>query len=313
MLSEVRKQQPSSLFIAQDGARDGNQDDAKKIQVVRQVVKDLVDWPCQLHTLYQEQNLGCGPGPVAGISWFFKQVDMGIVMEDDCLPHPDFFGYCQELLHRYDPKRNPEAHVGYISSTLYDDSWQCADSYGFSHYMVTGAWAAWRETWEGFDINLENINEHRFLRHVKRLTGYRQEAYWWLDTVRVIKQDKNKKSYWDYQMQIHLFNQSLLTIHPQRNLVSNIGFDSEGTHTTTNDGRGLKPVFPILPLSHPREIKVDLAMDQRCFAKGSSAGFVKDMISNIYYHFLRSHGPGHYLLTFYKKIKGSGYNSRWMN
>lgn len=313
VLSEIRRQQPADLYVAQDGAREGNEYDEEKIQEVRDVVRDLVDWPCQVHTLYQERNLGCGPGPVAGISWFFEHEEMGIVMEDDCLPHPDFFGYCEELLLRYHPKTNPEARVGYISSTLYHDRWKCEASYGFSHYMITGAWAAWRETWQGFDIDLDRLNPRRFYRQVKKITGNKQEAHWWLDTVRVIQQDKNKKSYWDYQMQIHLFQHSLLTIHPQKNLVSNIGFDPEGTHTTADYGRGNRPVFPILPLAHPSEMKVDLAMDERCFAQNHSEGFVKDTISNLYYYLLRSKGLGHYLLKYYKSLKGSGYNSRWMH
>ena len=101
VLAELRKQQPAQLFVCQDGAREGNEIDRVRCQEVRDVINKLVDWPCELHTLYQEYNLGCGPGPAAGIEWFFSQVEMGIVMEDDCLPHPDFFGYCEELLHRY--------------------------------------------------------------------------------------------------------------------------------------------------------------------------------------------------------------------
>lgn len=313
VLSEIRQQQPAALYVAQDGAREGNDYDVKKIQEVRQVVKELVDWPCELHTLYQEHNLGCGPGPVAGISWFFGQVEMGIVMEDDCLPHPDFFGYCEELLHRFDPKTNRGAKVGYISSTLYHDRWKCEASYGFSHYMITGAWAAWRETWQGFDIDLDKLSPRKLYRHVKRLTDNRQEALWWLDTVRVIKQDKDKKSYWDYQMQIHLFMNSMLTVHPQKNLVSNIGFDPEGTHTLGNYGDGNRPVYPILPLTHPHSTEVDLEMDARCFAKGRSYGWKQDLLMMVYYHFLRSNGLGHKLLVAYKKKKGSGYNGRWKN
>ena len=84
VLMEIRKQQPSQLYVCQDGAREGNALDAERVQQVRDVVTELVDWPCELHTLYQEKNLGCGPGPAAGISWFFSQVEKGIIMEDDC-------------------------------------------------------------------------------------------------------------------------------------------------------------------------------------------------------------------------------------
>lgn len=309
VLSEIRKQQPADLYVAQDGAREGNASDAQKVLEVRAVVDELVDWPCHLHTLYQEHNLGCGPGPAAGIDWFFHNVEMGIIMEDDCLPHPDFFGYCKELLLRYKPQPGEAPKVGFISSTLYHNRWRCSASYGFSHYMVTGAWAAWSSTWNGFDLDLDTLKPRSFYRHVKRLTGNRKEAHWWLDAVREIKSDREKKSYWDYQMQIHLFRNSLLTIHPQKNLVSNIGFDAEGTHTKGDDGRGNKAVFPILPLTHPTSMDVNLRMDMCCFAKAWSQGFVKDVMSDIYNDMLRSKGIGHQLLVLYKKIKGSSYNN----
>lgn len=275
VLNEIRKQQPAQLYVCQDGAREGNENDRIKVQEVRDVVKELVDWPCELHTLYQEKNLGCGPGPQAGITWFFENIEQGIIMEDDCLPHPDFFGYCEELLNRYkDDKR-----VQFINSTLYHDRWKCDGSYGFSHYMVTGAWAAWRSTWQGFDLDLLGENAWKFRRHVLRLTKNRAEANWWYFKVKEIQADKSKKSYWDYQMQIHLFRNSALTIHPKVNLISNIGFDPEGTHTHFDDGRGDKAVYPILPLTHPQSLSVDLAMDADCFACRQSRGWLKDMLS----------------------------------
>ena len=277
VLEEIRKQRPTQLFVCQDGAREGNENDLVKCQEVREVVKELVDWPCELHTLYQEKNLGCGPGPQAGITWFFENVEQGIIMEDDCLPHPDFFGYCEELLNKY----KEDKRVQFINSTLYHDRWKCESSYGFSHYMVTGAWAAWRSTWQGFDLDLLDQNAWKFRQQVLRLTKNRAEANWWYFKVKEIQADKSKKSYWDYQMQIHLFKNNALTIHPAVNLVANIGFDAEGTHTKWNDGRGDKAAYPILPLEHPMSMSVDYAMDADCFAKRQSRGWIVDTLSFI--------------------------------
>ena len=281
VLTEILKQEPQSLYVCQDGAREGNENDRIKCQEVRDVINELTSAYAVAHpnfslfTLYSSLNLGCGPGPQAGITWFFENVEQGIIMEDDCLPHPDFFGYCEELLERY--KDNPQ--VQFINSTLYHNRWKCKGSYGFSHYMVTGAWAAWRSTWQGFDLDLHDINAWAFRKHVIKLTKNRAEANWWYFKVKEIQKDKSKKSYWDYQMQIHLFRNNALTIHPAVNLISNIGFDSEGTHTTWNDGRGDKPVFPILPLTHPQNLGVDLVMDANCFAKRQSRGWLMDTLS----------------------------------
>ena len=283
VLTEILKQEPQSLYVCQDGAREGNENDRIKCQEVRDVINELTSAYAVAHpnfslfTLYSSLNLGCGPGPQAGITWFFENVEQGIIMEDDCLPHPDFFGYCEELLNRF--KDNPQ--VQFVNSTLYHNRWKCEGSYGLSHYMVTGAWAAWRSTWQGFDLDLHDLNAWKFRRQVLRQTKNRAEANWWFFIVKAIQADRSKKSYWDYQMQIHLFKNNALTIHPAVNLISNIGFDPEGTHTTWNDGRGDKSVFPILPLVHPHNIEVDTQIDAVCFAKRQSRGWFIDSLSFI--------------------------------
>lgn len=279
--------------------------DVEKCQQVIDVVKELTDGTgINVHYLLPETNLGCGAGPMTGISWFFDNVEQGIVMEDDCLAHPDFFPYCEELLNHY---RGTE--VKFINSTLYDDRWtkalnpikehsspsstygtsssSFADhqgvSYGYSHYMVTGAWASYREVWQGFDLDLKDMSALKFAWHVYRLTGNLAEAEWWWYQVRAIQQDKSKKSYWDYQMQIHLFRQNAQTIHPAVNLISNIGFDAEGTHTTANNGDGNRPTYAIFPLHHPVELTVDMNRDMRCWAKKQSKGLLKDLLYIIYH------------------------------
>lgn len=298
-LQRILEAQPCDLYIFQDGAREGNANDAIKCQQVRDVINELVtEYKAKhsssllaLHSYFSEANLGCGAGPMTGISWFFDNVEQGIVMEDDCLAHPDFFPYCEELLNRY----KDDECVKFINSTLYDDRWhneltslnsgegRGGASYGFSRYMVTGAWASYREVWQGFDLDLTDMSALKFAWHVYRLTGNLAEAEWWWYQVRAIQQDKSKKSYWDYQMQIHLFRQNALTIHPAVNLISNIGFDAEGTHTKGNDGRGDKEVYPILPLNHPEKIEATPQRDMRCWAKKQSKGLLKDMLYIVYH------------------------------
>ena len=270
VLEAIMAANPEDLYVFQDGARVGNENDAKKCAEVRQVVEDVTKgYPVRVHAYFSDRNFGCGAGPMTGISWFFNQVEKGIVMEDDCLPHPDFFGYCAALLERY----KDDEKVLFINSTLYDDRWKCDTSYDFSRYMVTGAWAGWRRTWQGFDLDLKDLDAKAFRKHVLQLTDNRAEANWWFSIVKEIQQDERKKSYWDYQMQIHLFRNSALTIHPKVNLVSNIGFDGAGTHTlSNNDNHGDREVFPILPLTHPTTQVVNKDRDARCWGKTQSKG-----------------------------------------
>jgi hypothetical protein len=220
-------------------------------------------------------------------------------MEDDCLPHPDFFDYCAELLDRY--RENPK--VMYISSTLYNNKWNCKESYGFSHYMITGAWASWARAWKGFDLDLLSLDAKRFRKHRKSLLYSVVEADWWYFKVLEIQQDKEKKSYWDYQMQIHLLDYEGIVIHPAVNLISNIGFDAEGTHTKSNyDGRGNLPSHGILPLTHPKEMKIDKALDYECFAQVRSKGVLGDLFQSMYFAMLFSNGLSFKLLKWYKRV-----------
>lgn len=314
-LQRILEAQPRDLYVFQDGAREGNANDAIKCQQVRDVINELVseatssaehhikcEAPHQaeglinLHTYYSSENLGCGKGPMTGISWFFDNVEQGIVMEDDCLAHPDFFPYCEELLNRY-----KGTEVKFINSTLYDDRWTNAlnhqssiasainhqssemPSYGFSRYMVTGAWASYREVWQGFDLDLKLLNLWKFAKHVYTLTESLAEAEHWYYVAREIQDDNSKKSYWDYQIQIHLFRQNAITVHPAINLISNIGFDAEGTHTKGNDGRGDREFYPIMPLNHPDTVVVNTPIDNYSWAKKRSRGFISDCLLIIYH------------------------------
>lgn len=303
VLIEILKQEPQDLYVCQDGARDGNANDRIKVQEVRDVINELTSPYAvahnqfTLHTLYQEKNLGCGAGPATGITWFFEHVEQGIIMEDDCLPHPDFFGYCEALLERY--KDNPK--VMYISSTLYMDKWHCEGSYGFSHYMMTGAWASWSRAWKGFDLDLYHLNAKELHGKCKKLLWSRAEYDWWYFKTIEIQHDREKKSYWDYQMQIHLFNCEGVVIHPAVNLITNIGFDAEGTHTKGNyDGRGNLQSFAILPLEHPKKMVVDKELDYQCFSQQPSKGMFGDHIKYIYNSMLFSDGVLYKLLKWYK-------------
>jgi len=290
VLERIVAAHPKNLYIFQDGARDEVKTDDAKCRDVRRVIAELTG--CEalsagqttmclssftMHYYGSATNLGCGAGPMTAISWFFDHEEQGIVMEDDCLAHPDFFGYSEELLGRY----RDDHRVGFINSTLYDDKWHCRESYGFSRYMVTGAWASWRRVWQGFDLDLLSFPAKRFYWRVLFLTGNPAEALWWFRMVRGIQRDHAKKSYWDYQMQILLFSKGLLTIHPRVNLVTNIGFDIEATHTTEDDGRGSKTSFPILPLTHPSSMLVDRREDERCWAKVQSRSMMIEFVSLI--------------------------------
>lgn len=299
VLSEIRKQQPSELYICQDGPREGNTDDLAKVQEVRNVVNELVDWPCNLHTLYQEKNLGCGPGPVAGISWFFDNVEMGIILEDDCIPNSDFFLYCAELLERY----KKDERIGFIGGCNYQDGQKRGDgSYYFSmgHHGTWG-WACWRRVWIEYDYALGSISQRDFslmIRHYGR--GHRFVTYW-EEIFDRVKNDRMNDSAWDYQFYFTCWKNFQLAVMPNVNLVSNIGDGSDATHTSGISSLLYQNTVGILPLIHPSKKQQDRKADMY---------FHKSYIQPYNYGWSGIKRLPHY---FNKKLKKLvGYKGSWI-
>ena len=259
VLQEIRKQQPAQLFVCQDGAREGNALDQDHMQQVRDVINELVDWPCELHTLYQEKNLGCGQGPTAGISWFFSQVEMGVILEDDCIPHPDFFSYCDELLKKY----KYDSRVSFIGGCNHQLPVSLDESYSFmgGHHQTWG-WATWRRTWEQFDYNLTRWDEKQFKNVIRRYYKDNRQRAYWMNIYEQVKRNRMNESCWDYQFYFSCWEKGQLAICPNVNLVSNVGFGYDATHTNGENNALLSvQTTSILPLKHPNEVKYNQKLD----------------------------------------------------
>ena len=258
VLEAVKRAEPAELFVFQDGAR--NDGDLERLAAVRETVGRMVDWPCHLHTYYSESNLGCGPGPASAISWFFRHVDKGIILEDDAVPHPDFFSYAEQLLERY--KDVPE--VCAIGSMNVDTQRWGDGSYYFS--MMNRnlcAWATWRRAWQRFDINMMTVNRcqlNRALRHY--YCGPLERAYW-LDRLDEVHKDACGGKSWDMQFFMSIWLNHGKGIIPNVNLSSNIGTVGEATHAM-DAGNIIDnvPTQPILPLIHPSDTRVQFEADR---------------------------------------------------
>lgn len=251
-LGEIRKQQPEKLYVFQDGARAGNENDVVKGAEVREVVKNMVDWPCELHTNYQEKNLGCGMGPYSAISWLFENEERGIIIEDDVVAHPLFFSFCKELLEKYDNQR-----FGMITGHNFSRRYSKHDSYYFTNRMNgTWGWATWRDVWRGFDFNIKYDRDllDRKFKETGMLKPFRERSHKmykkWLD--------EDRHSYWDFQFIYYLIIKGYLNARPNSCLTSHVGITSDGTHDFTNDPRFLMEVNEDLfkVIKHPKKIKI---------------------------------------------------------
>lgn len=262
VFNEIRKAKPSVLYIAADGPRKQNQNDLLNSESVKKIVKNI-DWPCLVRTRFNNENLGCKMAVSSAISWFFENEEEGIILEDDCLPHVDFFRFCDEMLNRY---RN-ETRVAHITgSNLQDGIKRGVSSYYFSNFTYVWGWASWRRVWKNYDVNLsflEPANSFSILNNLTRKLKYKLYFKHILKAVRNGQIDT-----WDYQYTfLNIFNRSL-TIVPNLNLISNIGFNANATHTTSETKDSKVPLDKItFPLIHPENISSIRAADEYTLMK----------------------------------------------
>lgn len=255
----IKRQKPKNFFVFQDGPRVNNKEDLLKCSSVRKIIQSQIDWDCNLMTYYSDINLGCGPGPSKGISWFFENVDTGIIFEDDAVPHQDFFTFAEELLKKY----NNVEKVKVIGSMHLDGKKYGTGSYHFSMCNRNlCAWATWKRSWQFFDYKLENISEQKLQKALRKYNATAKEIYYWSDKFSEIKENCMNDSSWDIQFLISIWLNNGLGVFPNVNLSTNIGFDSEATHTTEkNHIASNVSTEKILPLVHPKEIRISRKAD----------------------------------------------------
>ena len=259
VFEEIKKQKPQHLYVFQDGVREGNVNDTEKCAAVRAIFSELLDWECELKTYFSDKNLGCGKGPAAAITWFFDNVEQGIIFEDDAIPASDFFGYAEELLERYWDNEKIK-----VIGSMHLDGKQYGD--GSYHFTMMNrnlcAWATWKRVWKLFDYYLRDTKSADLRKAMKAYQATSKEIDYWCERLKEIHINCLNESSWDMQFLMSVWLNNGVGICPNVNLSTNIGFDSEGTHTTcVNHIASNVEVKTILPLNHPIGIKVNRKAD----------------------------------------------------
>lgn len=278
----IRQAKPPRLYVAADGPRADRPGESERCAEVRRITT-TVDWPCEVKTLFHDKNLGCKIGVSSGISWFFENENEGIILEDDCLPSLSFFWFCQELLEKY----RSDERIGQICGSAFVAEFAPLDrqaSYLFSKYGPIWGWASWRRAWAYYDSDILNWP------HMKEQV--------WLDSAydddnekeaRLILGEKlyrNEIDTWDYQWGFAKNYQSALSIIPARNMIVNIGFGSEATHTTAGDTPLPTKWEMPFPLNHPQFILADAKHDQM-YRKINGVGVKRAIASSLVWRIMR--------------------------
>jgi len=260
VFEKIRQIKPQRLYVASDGPRKGYDEEIEKIIKAREIATK-VDWPCEVKTLFRDKNLGCKRGVSTAITWFFEHEEQGIILEDDCVPHLDFFAFCENLLeHHAKDKR-----VSIISGNNFQNGqWRGDTSYYFSKYNHIWGWATWRRAWNDYQGDIKFWPKWKNSKDWLSHTPDKVERKYWqkiFDYVYAGKMDS-----WAYPWTASIWYNGGLTATPNVNLVSNIGFGKDATHTIfENDKNANVSTQEIGEIIYPVEIKQDIKADRYNF------------------------------------------------
>lgn len=253
VLEAIAAAKPEKLFFFADGPRPDRPDDRPKCEAVRALV-DRIDWDCDVKTHFSDRNLGCKYGPLAGIDWVFENTEEAILLEDDCLPHPSFFTFCDELLDRY---RHDERVMMISGYNFFGRIPESGQSYYMSYLGSTWGWATWRRAWRLNDPELSRWSDIVNAKLIENLFPDPVHAkFWHFIFERIL--DGRMTDAWDYQWQLACWYNSGFRLFPETSLVSNIGFGDDATHTFGDNPFDNRVQGIEFPLKHP-------SLMARCF------------------------------------------------
>lgn len=254
----IAKARPGRLLIIADGPRKNRTGEAQLCAEVRRIVSN-VDWPCQVDTNFADENMGCRRRVISGLNWAFSLVEEAIILEDDCLPDQSFFPFCSELLERF--RQHPE--IGMITGFNYEGSFPHPHSYYFSPLVSIWGWATWRRAWQQYEEQMESWPDAKSEGLLEHLFPSRKVVSYWENVFDNVRNGIGPNT-WDYQWVYTSWRRNWLNIMPCTNMVKNIGFGEDATHTTRdNPLTAIKADAMALPLRHPPSVSASHSRTMR--------------------------------------------------
>ena len=253
VFAQIKKAKPSKLYVAADGPR--NPEEKAICEQVRKIATS-VDWDCEVHTLFRDNNLGCGPAISQAIDWFFENEPEGIVLEDDCLPADSFFGFCSTMLEKY---RNDE-RIGHINGSNYQSGVIRGDgSYYFSTLTHVWGWAGWRRVWKDFDLKMKSYHLFEKMKYIEQMPAHVRFKGYWNHFFKIHYEERADSWGFKYSY-LNLINHRL-SIIPNSNLITNIGCSNKPTHYIQNHPFADIPLSELEDITHPSFVVADIEAD----------------------------------------------------
>ena len=229
LIEKLKKIQPTKIYFSQDGPRMNSNDDLAKCIEVRNYIIKNINWKCELKTNFNKSNLGCRKAVSLALNWFFENEEIGIILEDDCIPSNSFFVFCDQMLKRYKKNNN----IYSISGSNFQKGNIIGDGdYYFSKYAHCWGWATWRRAWNCNDDSM------KFWKELKNNDTWNdihddmlEKKYW----IKIFEKVISKKlDSWAYVWLASIWNKKGLNIIPNKNLILNIGFNENATTTVSS-------------------------------------------------------------------------------
>lgn len=260
VFERIREARPPKLLVVCDGAREQVPADAAGVAAVREIIAAGVDWPCEVLTNFAEKNMGCRERVFTGLNWAFDLVEEAIILEDDCLPSPSFFTFCEAMLERY----RHEERVMHINGTNFlAPHLKPSTSYFFSKYVWVWGWATWRRAWRQYDPTMAHWDER--LTALNASFDSRRERAFWMSTFDHARRDWKAANTWDFQWIHTCWTLQGLTVIPSANLIENLGFGTDATHTTSETTHLRLPSSSLAVDQHPASIARSRRRDDLMF------------------------------------------------
>jgi hypothetical protein len=259
VFAEIAKARPAKLLVVADGPR--HPGEREQCDAARAII-DRVDWDCEVLKNYSAVNLGCKRRVSSGLGWVFDQVEEAIILEDDCLPHESFFPFCTELLERF---RNDERVSMICGSNFQRGKQRSPYSYFFGLHVTVWGWASWRRVWRHYDLEMRRWAQLRETSWLADLLMNPVAVRYWQETFEgAFRGDYDT---WDWQLFFSWWSRNMLALVPDRNLVSNIGFGTQASHTRDSlpSMAGLPIEAMTFPLNHPADVHLDRDADNFSF------------------------------------------------
>ncbi|MGH7655756.1 MAG: FkbM family methyltransferase [Gemmatimonadaceae bacterium] len=257
VLDAIRAARPPLLLVVADGPRADRPDDTAACAATRALI-DGVDWPCEVRRKFAAENMGCRRRVASGLAWVFSQVPEAIILEDDCVPDPTFFPFCDELLERY----RDDPRVAQISGANNQKGRRRGThSYFFSRYNNVWGWASWRRAFAMYDVDMGRWPELRDSGWLAGVLGDRRMVHYWTQQFQAVYDGRIDT--WDYQWIYSTWLHAMVSLVPNSNLVKNIGFGPGASHTSVHDPFANDRLEAIdFPLDHPPTVTRDPRADQ---------------------------------------------------